>query len=52
MTSEDVEIIREELQGQFLRREISRQQYFRQIKAAVRQWKEERRAQRKAEREA
>ena len=48
----DVEQIREELQRQLLRREISRQQYFRQIKAAVAQWKQEQRVQRKTERSA
>jgi hypothetical protein len=48
----DVEKLRAEFQQQIQRREISREQYFRQIKAAVAQWKQEQRAQRKAERRA
>jgi hypothetical protein len=45
----DVEKIRGELQQQLERREISSQEYFRQIKAAVLQWKQEQRVQRKTE---
>jgi len=48
----DVEQIRKEVTQQLLRREISGREYFRQIKAAVAQWKQEQRVQRKTEQNA